>query len=102
MRVRVWIDGEEGPSHDFELLNAPRTGERVSIALGGHIQEGIVANVSWHLQGVERSQGELSFEGEPNGSVTIVHVACSPTAEVVRLHPEVAEADVDRPVEAFT
>ena len=47
MRVRVWIRGAEGPSHDFELVDAPRVGERVVISLvGGGSQEGIVADVS--------------------------------------------------------
>jgi len=91
MRVRVWIAGAEGPSHDFELLSAPRVSERISIAIGGQTEEGIVTSVSWHLQGMERSEGDLALDGEPTGSVSMVHVICSPTAEVVRLHHAAAE-----------
>ena len=78
MKVRVWIRGVEGPSHDFELLEAPRIGERVSISLAGHNEEGLVRNVTWQLQGIERPQDDLAIEGEPVGSVTIVHVLCAP------------------------
>ncbi len=94
MRVRVWIAGAEGPSHDFDLLGAPRVGERVSISVGGHVEEGIVASVSWHLQGMERTSGDLALEGEPTGSVSMVHVVCNPTAEVVKINFEHAELDV--------
>ena len=88
MRVRVWISGADGPSHDFELVDTPRTGERISISVGGRIEEGIVTSVTWHLQAIQRSDGDLALEGEPVGTVAIVHVVCSPTAEVVKLSYE--------------
>ncbi len=91
MRVRVWIDGDEGPSHDFELVAAPRIGDRISIALNEQVEEGVVASVSWHLQGIERAGGSLALEGEPVGSVTMVHVVCRPTAEGSKVAFEVAE-----------
>ncbi len=91
MRVRVWIDGDDGPSHDFELVNAPRVGDRISIAVEGRVEEGIVATVSWHLQGIERAMGVLALEGEPIGSVTMVHIVCTPTAEVIQVDFEGAE-----------
>ena len=94
MRVRVWVAGDDGPSHDFELIAPPRVGDRLSIAIEGHVEEGIVASVSWHLQGVERVAGSLDIEGEPVGSVTIVHVVCSPTAEIIRMNFEGAEVDM--------
>jgi hypothetical protein len=97
MRVRIWVSGDEGPSHDFELLAAPRVGDRISISIDGRVEEGIVATVSWRLQAIERSAGSLGLEGEPVGSVTLVHVVCNPTAEVVQLNYERAEAD---PLEA--
>jgi len=101
MRVRIWISGDDGPSHDFELLHPPRIGERVGIAIGGHTQEGIVMSVSWRLQGVARSEGDLSLEGEPAGSVTVVHVVCGSTAEIVALHPHAAaEVEIDQPLAA--
>ena len=91
MRVRVWISGSEGPSHDFELLSAPRQGERISIASGGHIEEGVVIAVSWQLQAIDGAGGDLGLQGETMGSVTLVHVICSPSAEVVRMtHAEEA------------
>jgi hypothetical protein len=93
MRVRVWIDGDEGPSHDFELLAAPRIGDRISIAIEGQVEEGIVATVSWHLQGMERAGGSLALEEEPVGSVTMVHVVCRPSAEVIKVDFEGAEVD---------
>ena len=93
MRVRVWIDGDEGPSHDFELASAPRVGDRISIAIQGHVEEGVVATVSWHLQGIERAGGSLALEGEPVGSVTMVHVVCSPAAEVAKVDFEGAEVN---------
>ena len=93
MRVRVWIGGADGPSHDFELGDTPRTGERISISVGGRIEEGIVTSVTWHLLGIERSDGALALEGEPVGAVSLVHVVCSPTAEVVKLNYERASVD---------
>jgi hypothetical protein len=93
MRVRVWIDGDEGPSHDFELIAAPRIGDSISIAIDGEVEEGVVAAVSWHLQGIERAGGSLALEGEPIGSVTMVHVVCRPTAEVIKVDFEGAEVD---------
>jgi hypothetical protein len=101
MRVRIWISGDEGPSHAFELLGPPRIGERISIAIGGHTQEGMVMSVSWRLQGVARSEGDLSLEGEPAGSVTVVHVVCGSTAEIVALHPQAeAEVEMEQPLKA--
>ncbi len=94
MRVRVWISGDEGPSHDFELLDAPRIGERISIAVEGEVEEGMVSAVTWRLQAIQPDAGNLGLEGEPLGSVTIVHVICKPTAEVVHLHEVGAEADL--------
>ena len=95
MRVRVWIGGSEGPSHDFELLSTPRLGERISIASGGELQEGIVTTVAWQLQAIEPQAGELSLQGETAGSVTMVHVICSPGAEVLRMAHAEAESGVD-------
>ena len=91
MRVRVWISGEDGPAHDFELPAPPGLGERIAIAVGRETEEGTVISVSWHLQGVERLDGDISMEGEPIGSVTIVHVICSGSADIRRL--AVAAAD---------
>lgn len=96
MRVRVWISGEDGPAHDFELPAPPGLGERISIALGRDNEEGTVISVSWHLQGVERVDDDLSMEGEPVGSVTIVHVVCSGSADVRRLAAAAAEVEPDR------
>jgi hypothetical protein len=101
MRVRIWINGEDGPSHDFELLDPPRVGERVSIGIGGHTEEGIVMSVTWRLQGVARTEGDLSLDGEPVGSVTVAHVVCGSTAEIIALHPAAAaEVDMDQPLGA--
>jgi len=93
MRVRVWIAGPEGPSHDFELLDPPRVGERVTVAVAGESAEGIVTSVAWQLQGIERTDGDLSLEGEPVGSVTLVHVICDAKSETFKLAG--AEASVD-------
>jgi hypothetical protein len=93
MKVRVWISGEDGPSHDFELLSAPRVGEQVSIALPDRTEDGTVRSVSWHLQGIERISGALSIEGEPLGSVTIVHVVCGPRPDGLLATYEQAEVD---------
>jgi hypothetical protein len=84
MRVRVWIQGPDGPSHDFELLSAPRIGERISIALAGETEEGLVAAVTWQLQGIERLGADLSLDSEPAGSVSLVHVICRPLGEAAR------------------
>jgi hypothetical protein len=78
MRVRVWIAGAEGPSRDFELVEAPRIGERISISVAGRIEEGIVTSVTWHLVAIEGS-GDFVL-GEPVGSVTLVHVVCGQTS----------------------
>ena len=78
MRVRVWIAGAEGPSRDFELADAPRVGDCISIAVAGHLEEGIVTSVTWQLVGVERSVSDLTLGVEPVGSVTLVHVICRP------------------------
>jgi hypothetical protein len=94
MRVRVWISGSDGPSHDFELLHPPRIGERITIAVGTESAEGVVTSVAWQLQGIERTDGDLSLEGEPAGSVTLVHVICDPRTEAFRLAGAGAEVDV--------
>ncbi len=93
MRVRVWIAGSEGPSHDFELLSPPRVGERIAIAVGGEIQEGIATTVAWQLQAIEPVGGDIQLQGDAAGSVTLVHVICSPRAEVVRMAFAEAEAE---------
>ena len=93
MRVRVWIAGSEGPSHDFELLSPPRQGERISIAAGNQVQEGVVTTVAWQLQAIEPSSGDFTLQGDAAGSVTMVHVICSPRADVVRMAFAEDEAD---------
>lgn len=94
MRVRVWINGPDGPSHDFELLDPPRVGERVTIAVAGESIEGMVTSVAWQLQGIERNEGDLSLEGEPVGSVTLVHVVCDPKSQAFKLAGAEAGADM--------
>jgi hypothetical protein len=79
MRIRVWISGAEGPSLDFELAEAPRVGERISISTGGRLDEGVVTSVVWQLVGVERTSKDLTLGFEPVGSVTMVHVICKPS-----------------------
>jgi len=79
MKVRVWISGPDGPSHDFELLDAPRIGDRVSISVDDQVEDGLVADVTWQLQAFASVSGSL--EAEPAGSVTVVHVICSPRAK---------------------
>jgi hypothetical protein len=81
MRVRVWIAGAEGPSRDFELVEAPRVGDCISIALAGQFEEGIVTSVIWQLVGIERAGADLTVGVEPVGSVTVVHVICQPQKE---------------------
>jgi hypothetical protein len=84
MRVRVWIRGPDGPSHDFELVTAPQLGERVVVNSAEGLQEGIVEAVTWHLQAVEAGAAEIALEGEPPGSVSLVQVVCRPSAPVLR------------------
>ena len=79
MRMRVWIGGAEGPSRDFEVVEAPRVGEGISILVAGHLEEGIVTSVTWQLVGVEHSPIDLTLGIEPVGSVTLVHVICQPS-----------------------
>jgi hypothetical protein len=78
MRVRVWIEGAEGPSRDFELAEMPRVGEAISISVAGHLEEGVVTSVTWQLVAIERSSSDLTTGIEPVGSVTLVHVICQP------------------------
>lgn len=78
MRVRVWIAGAEGSSRDFELVEAPRVGDCISISVAGGFEEGIVTSVIWQLVGIERSGNDLAVGVEPVGSVTMVHVICHP------------------------
>jgi hypothetical protein len=87
MRVRVWISGAEGPSRDFELVEAPRVGDAVSISVAGRFEEGIVSSVVWQLVGIEASRDDLVTGVEPVGSVTMVHVICRPR--------EVGDAGID-------
>ena len=87
MRVRIWIDGPEGPSHDFELLEAPRLGEHVSIASDGKVLEGLVTTVRWQLRAIDHavaSASDLTLGAEPAGSVVLVNVICAPRGEVVK------------------
>lgn len=98
MRVRVWLKGADGPSHDFELLSAPRVGDRISIALSGATDEGIVTAVSWQLQGIERAGSDFLMESEPAGSVSLVHVICRPSGEIA--HPSQEYAELEQRSEA--
>lgn len=91
MRVRVWIGGAEGPAHDFELVDAPRVGDHVSVSVGGRLEEGIVTRVSWQLQAIEPLEGDVPFDRDPLGSVSMVHVICHPTAALVTLDRPRAE-----------
>jgi hypothetical protein len=95
MRVRIWVSGADGPSHDFELVQPPRVGEHISIAVGGSIEEGLVEDVSWQLLGIERAAVDLPLDAEPVGSVSMVHVICKPRAraEVGVLLAGVASAE---------
>jgi hypothetical protein len=93
MRVRVWIAGADGPSRDFELVDAPRVGEHISIAVSGKIEEGVVRSVSWQLLAIESSGPDLALAGEPLGSVSMIHVICgSPTAGLMVSADHAAEA----------
>jgi len=94
MRVRVWIRGAEGPAHDFETSEAPRLGERIIVSLAGHNEEGLVRNVTWQLQGIERAQGDLAIDGEPVGAVTVVHVICAPYPGETTPNEASAEAEL--------
>jgi hypothetical protein len=93
MKVRVWISGEDGPSHDFELLDAPRVGEQVTIAFADRTEDGVVMSVAWRLQGIERADSDLSIDGEPLESVSIVHVVCSPKTEGLKVGAASAAVD---------
>jgi len=95
VKVRVWIKGPDGPSFDFELLNAPRSGDRISVSLGSSLEEGIVENVTWQLRAAETQPHELSIEGEPVGAVTLVHVICRAAGEVLKA--DFAQEEIDRP-----
>ena len=94
MKVRVWISGEDGLSHDFELLDAPRVGEQVSITFPDRTEDGVVTSVAWHLQGIERATSDLSTDGEPLGSVAMVHVVCSPKSDGLKAGTDSALADL--------
>lgn len=76
MRVRVWIEGPDGPARDFELVSPPRVGERICIATSHGLEEGVVETITWQLQAVEPTTTELLLEGEPPGSVSVVQVVC--------------------------
>ena len=94
MRVRVWISGAEGPSYDFELVDAPRVGERVVVGVGAESEEGIVAAVTWQLQAIEAPAGDMLLAVEPLGAVTMVHVICRPVTPARRGAAEGATVDV--------
>ena len=94
MRVRVWIHGPDGSSRDFELLSAPRVGDRISIAHGKELEEGVVALVDWHLQALEGLSPELMLEGEPPGSVSLVQVICRPVEKTTVAGFSAAEAEL--------
>ncbi len=83
MRVRVWIEGPDGPSRDFELVSPPRVGERICIATGHGLEEGVVESITWQLQAVQATTPEVLLEGEPPGSVSLVQVVCRRPAEVL-------------------
>lgn len=46
MRVRVWIEGPDGPARDFELVSPPRVGERICIATSHGLEEGVVETIT--------------------------------------------------------
>lgn len=94
MRVRVWISGAEGPSHDFELVEAPRIGERVVVGVGADTEEGIVTDVTWQLQAIDLPAGDMSLAVEPLGTVTMVHVICRPATPGRKLAVESAAVDL--------
>ena len=81
MRVRVWISGAEGPSRDFELAEAPRVGECISISVGGRFEDGIVTSVVWQLVGVDPPPNDIPLGFDPVGSVTMLHVICQRSAD---------------------
>jgi len=93
MRVRIWIQGADGPSRDFELLTAPQIGDRIAISLAGATEEGVVAAVTWQLQAMDATGADLGLDAEPVGSVSMVHVICRPRAEVVQINAAVADVD---------
>jgi len=92
MRVRVWIEGADGPSRDFELVSPPRVGERICIATGHGLEEGVVESITWQLQALEAASTEIFLEGEPPGSVVLVQVVCRPPTDV--LHRALAASSV--------
>ena len=83
MRVRVWIEGPDGPARDFELVSPPRVGERICIATSHGLEEGVVETITWQLQAVEPTTTELLLEGEPPGSVSLVQVVCRRATEAL-------------------
>jgi hypothetical protein len=60
------------------MVDPPRVGERISIAVDGAFEDGVVAEVTWQLLGIERRSADLPLEAEPVGSVSMVHVICRP------------------------
>lgn len=94
MRVRVWISGADGPSHDFELVEAPRVGERIVVGVGSATEEGIVSAVTWHLQAIEPAAGDLPLAVEPLGAVTLVHVICRPASDAAAVAAESVALDM--------
>ncbi len=94
MRVRVWIEGPDGPSRDFELVSPPRMGERICIATGHGLEEGVVESITWQLQALEAAPTEVFLEGEPPGSVVLVQVVCRrPTVALHRALTAASDAE---------
>ena len=94
MRVRVWIEGPDGPAPAFELVSPPRVGEPICNAPTHGLEEGVVETITWQLQAVEPTTTELLLEGEPPGSVSLVQVVCRrPTEALHRVLAASADAE---------
>lgn len=98
MRVRVWIEGPDGPSRDFELVSPPRVGERICIGTGHGLEEGVVESITWQLQAVEAGPTEIFLEGEPPGSVALVQVVCRRPTEALHTALAASTASSEAPV----